>query len=125
MATQTKKTNTPKPTGKVLDQVQAPSMSPDQAPATEQPKVAKPKVKRERSTLYASYSPVDTHVITVVPGCKGKKPNSEAGKRWAVLAQNSGKSVADIRAAYAKAGFEKRLRNDLRWNLAHNLVTYA
>jgi hypothetical protein len=118
MATSAKRTSTPKPTGKVLaDQTQAPA-SAEQAPA--------PKAKRDRSSLYAKYTPVDTHVITVVPGCKGKRPATKAGARWAVLAQNSGKTVAEMRAAYESAKLDpKRLRNDLRWNLAHNLVTVA
>jgi hypothetical protein len=105
----------PATTGKVLEDL-----------TQEQPKAEKSKVKRDRSTLYAKYTPVDTHVITVVPGSKGKRGGTAAGTRWAVLAANSGKSVADIRAAYEAAKLDpKRLRNDLRWNLAHNLVTVA
>lgn len=114
-----------KPTGKVLRDVSAPATAPV---SPGQPKVEKaekaPKVKRERSSFYAKYNPVDTHVVTVVPGCKGKRPTSKAGARWAVLVQNDGKTVAEVRAAYEAAKIDpKRLRNDLRWNLAHNLVT--
>jgi hypothetical protein len=120
MVTSAKRSSTPKPTGRTLEQVQAPA-SPEQAPAS-----PAPKAKRDRSSLYAKYTPVDTHVITVVPGCKGKRNGTKAGSRWAILAQNSGKTVAEVRAAYEAAKLDpKRLRNDLRWNLAHNLVTVA
>jgi len=93
------------------------------------PKAPKPQTpKRDRSTLYdTKYKPVPTHVVTVVPGCKGKKPGTDAGARWAVLAANSGKPLSDISSAYEKAGFKVKgtasLQSDMRWNLAHNLVT--
>jgi len=100
----------------------------DQRPAGEQTQ-AQPKVKTPKGPQYAKYSPVDTHVFTVVPGSKGKKAGTKAGDRWAIFAANSGKSLAEIRAAYEKAGLAvkgtKSLSSDIRWNLKHNLVTFA
>jgi len=101
----------------------------EQAPA--QPKPDKPKVKRDRSTLYAKVTVTDTSVITVVPGCKGKRNDgkSAAGKRWAVMSANSGKTVAEVRAAYEQAKLPVKgtgsLQSDIRWNVAHNLITVS
>jgi len=112
-----------KPAPRTEDRV--PEVYQDLSVSTEQVTKA-PKVKK---ILRTKYTPANDHVITVVPGCKGKKPGTKAGDRWAILSANSGKSYAEIAAAYEQAGEKvkgpKSLQSDMTWNLAHNLVTFA
>src|SRR6516164_11666018 len=104
--------STAKPTPAKASEALQDTRSAEQAPA---PKT--PKVKRDRSTLYANYKPVLTDVITLVSGGKAKKANSKAADKFALYGTGN-ITVGDV----LKVAKERKLKPSIRWDWAHNLI---
>ena len=99
---------------------QAPVVHQDLSATTEQaPAVEAPKGRKARKDLYASYNPVSTDVIRIVPGGKAKKAGSIAAAMFALY--TDGMTVGDLLAKAKEAKLKRG--HSLQWDIKHNLIT--
>ena len=101
----------------------------EQTPVTTEPKADKPKVKRDRSKLYADLKSVQgTDVITRGPNTKAKVGQGLAIAKFALydFGNRSEITVGEVRAkcsGESPAMFQgKKLKPSIAWDWAHDLI---
>jgi hypothetical protein len=132
MAKVTQKTSPAKPAPKMSEALQDTRPVTTEQPKADQPKA--PKVKRDRSKLYASYTFQPADVITLGQNTKAKVKGSMAEAKFALYGDLSNGGSTTVGDVLAKCKGEKaatftnedgkvvKLKPSVRWDWAHDLI---